>query len=356
MFLCLCVGLASAQLLLGGKAGGMGGAGVANVTDMSAVYYNPASFIHDDVKIAKAQVSLGAAYSDPTALQNAISNATDAATFIVDNYGNNLDFNGSLDGVVGLNIKGIGISVLPAATVTVDKNANTLIGSVNTNIQYATTLTAGKSFTVSYLPAALDVGLNLKSISAIKGSIATTGNPTETTGTKYYSTGTGTGIDIGALTSFDVPLVTGFKVGAVIRNLAQTITYSNTSQASTLKYYVTGTTEVVTGAETDLPDTTETAGRAYVIGASAVIPSIGLTVAGDIERASGDINTHLGVEYPIAARAVLLRAGLASGANLSKTSIGAKLNLPFFIFDIVTIADNNNAGLTSYIFDLGFGF
>ncbi|MGB9613186.1 MAG: hypothetical protein ACPL4K_03305, partial [Candidatus Margulisiibacteriota bacterium] len=64
-FLSLMVSFSWAQLLIGAKAAGMGGAGVANVTDLAAAYYNPAALMESGVKAAEAKITLGAAYSKP---------------------------------------------------------------------------------------------------------------------------------------------------------------------------------------------------------------------------------------------------------------------------------------------------
>ncbi len=348
----LLASVSSAQLLIGSKAGGMGGTGVASVTDLAAVYYNPASLMRSGgggVKIA-----LGAAYSDPTDLSEALSKASDAATFIIDNYSSSLSFNGSLDGVLGLNINKVGISVLPLASASVAKDANTLVGSFNVSGQYAGVLTLGHTYSVPFLPAALDIGINAKTITAYMGGITTTGTPTNASGSRTYSTGTGMGFDVGALTSFDVPMVTSFKAGIVARNISQSITYSNKSQNSYLDFS-TGTGVLTTDAEVSLPDSTTTVDPSYAIGASAVIPGINLLIAADIEMLSSASNTHIGIEYPLLASAVILRGGLASGNNLSKTTIGAKVNIPFFTLDAVSVTDANNSGQTSYILDIGIG-
>ena len=148
MFLMVLATISSAQLLIGSKAGGMGGAGVASTTDLSAAYYNPAALMRSDVNAAKVKISLGAEYTDPTDLSNAISNAKDPATFISENYSKSLIFNGSLDGVIGLNVNKIGISVVPIANVTTNKAVNSMVGTVNGTGQYAGVLTLGKTFSL----------------------------------------------------------------------------------------------------------------------------------------------------------------------------------------------------------------
>ncbi|NQU16729.1 MAG: hypothetical protein HQ564_01580 [Candidatus Saganbacteria bacterium] len=280
MFLMVLATISSAQLLIGSKAGGMGGAGVASTTDLSAAYYNPAALMRSDVNAAKVKISLGAEYTDPTELSDAISKMNDPAAFIADNYSKSLIFNGSLDGVIGLNIKKIGISVVPIANVTTNKAANSMVGTINGTGQYAGVLTLGKTFSTAFLPAELAVGINAKYISAYSGNITTTGSVTSASGATTYSTGTGMGFDIGALTTFNLPAISTINVGVVARNLIQSVNYKNKSKTSYLNY--DGTTATVTNsAETNLADSTTNTDPSYAIGASATIPVINLLLATD---------------------------------------------------------------------------
>lgn len=347
--------LVSAQLLIGAKAGGMGGAGVANVTDLAASYYNPAALMRSNLKAAEVKVSLGAEYTDPTDVLNALGKANDPASFIADNYAKSLSFTGNVDGVVGVNVKKVGISILPQLSSTVSKNANSLVSSMSISGQYDTVVTLGKTFNLSFLPASVDVGVNGKYITAYSSSITTTGTATSASGTKTYGSGTGYGFDVGALTTFNVPYVTELKVGVVARNLLQSVTYSNKSQNYYLNY--NGSTATVTSdAETALPDSTTTVDPTWAVGASGLVPAINLLVAGDLEYTTSGTNSHIGVQYPLLMNLVLLRAGTANGNNLAKNTIGAKINFPFFTLDAVIVSDAKNSSAKSYILDINMGW
>ncbi|MBN3032552.1 MAG: hypothetical protein JW873_00460 [Candidatus Saganbacteria bacterium] len=355
LFLALCASVAQAQSLIGGRAAGMGGAGVAASNDLSAAYYNPAALMRSKVVVTEVKIDLGAAYTDPTTLSNALSKATDPASFLLSNYANNLNFTGSLFGLIGVNVRKIGLSVIPVLTTTVNKPANSLGGTAVASGHYDAVLTLGTTFAVPRLPAALDVGVNLKALNGVAGSMTVSSAVGQTTATGNQDTGTGTGMgyDIGVLTSFNVPYVSKVAVGAVVRNLSTSYTLKMTRQAATLNQ-LTGT--VSFGASTALPDQTVNIDSSTAVGAYATIPVIGAGVAADLEMTKTDTNTHLGIEYPMLYGLLVLRAGAASGPNLSLTTAGLELNLAVTKLGIVTVADAKNSGATTTVADITIGF
>ena len=354
LFLLFYVSLCQAQQLIGGRAAGMGGAGVAATDDLSAAYYNPAALMRSGVIVTEVKVDLGASYSDLNSLSNALSKATDPATFLLDNYSNNLNFSGSLNGLVGINVRKIGLSVIPFLITTVNKPANSLGGTMIANGHYDAVLTLGTTFSVPYLPAALDVGANLKSLNGVTGGMTITApvGQTTVTGNQDTGTGSGTGFDLGVLTSFDVPMVSKVAVGAVMRNIATSYTLKMTEQSVTINQ-LTG--KVTPGTTTTLPDQTVNIDSSTAVGAYATIPGVGLGVAADIEMTKTDTNAHLGLEYPLMLGIIVLRAGVASGPNLSLTTVGAELNLRVFKLGLVTVMDAKNTGLTNTVADITIG-
>jgi hypothetical protein len=354
LFISLCVSLASAQLLIGGRAAGMGGTGVAASRGIDAAYYNPACLMRSGVMATELEIASGAGYSNLDKLSTALTNSSNPAKFLVDNYNQSLDFSGDLAGMVGLNIRKIGISVIPSLTANVKKPTGSLGGTVEGSGTYDGVLTLGYTFSVPFLPAAVDVGANVKMINAVSGSIEVNSPAGTTTATsnQYYGTGTGTGFDLGLLTTFDVPYVSKVAVGYVIRNLAASYTMKMQRTSVTLDQ-IAGT--VTPGTTTNLPDQTVNIDSSNALGAYATIPGIGLGVAADIEMTKAATNTHIGLEYPLLFNALILRVGTASGPNLGLTTYGAEVDLRILKLALVGASDSKNTGLTRTYADVTIG-
>lgn len=353
IFLSLCVSLAGAQQLIGGRASGMGGAGVAATDDISAAYYNPAALMRSNPLLGDLKIDLGAAYTDLTTLSNSLTGAAEPAKFLMNNYSNSLAFNGRLNGVIGLNLRKIGLSVVPQFTAVINKPANSVAGTFEASGAYLPTVTLGTTFSVPYLPAALDVGVNVKQIMPVLGSLTTTGTASNASGTQTIGTGSGLGYDVGLLTSFNVPFISKVAVGAVMRNISAS--YTRTDKQRTAHINQT-TGQVTYDAETTLPDKNFSVDSSTAVGAYATIPVVGVGVAADIEMTKTDTNTHFGLEYPMLFGLLVVRAGVASGPNLSLTTAGAELNLKAIKIAFTSVADAKNTGLTTQVADITIGF
>lgn len=351
----LLASASQAQLLIGSRAAGMGGAGTAVVNDLAAAYYNPAGLMNSPVKAAEMKIALGASYSNPDKLLTAISGATNPAKFLQDNYAANLDFTGSLNGVIGFNLRKIGISVIPMMSATVNKAANSLAGTAMGVGNAAGVLTLGHSFGVPYV-GTLHLGVNGKYIYAANGAIVATAAG----GTQAWGVGNGVGYDVGALTTVSVPMLTDVNLAFVARDLNESITYKNKSQTATANYTDPANPKFDMGPTVDEPDSTITRDSSYVIGAAATIPVVGILTAIDIENVctpgNPQTNTHIGIEYPLPLKILVLRAGMASGQNLQLTTFGALIGLPILAIDLAVVQDGKNSKNSSYVADVNIGF
>lgn len=350
LLVCFCVSLASAQLLVGGRGAGMGGTGVASARGLDAAYYNPACLMRSDVLLTEIKINLGAKYTDVTTLSNALAKAKTPAELFINNYTEAINFQGDLAGVTGINFRRVGLSVVPNVTGWINKSANSFTGSAEVGGHYDPTLTLGTTFSLPYLPGALDVGVNVKAISTASGSIELTTTGITGRGTQTIGTGSGLGFDLGFLTSFDLPLFSKFAVGAVMRNVSASYTLKTTTSQTTLE----GST-ITYSAETNLPDQKFNLDSSTAIGAYGTIPGIGLGVAVDYDIQKSGSYTHVGLEYPLLLDTFILRAGLASGPGTNLTTYGAELDFRLISLAICAANDANNSGHKRVYADITIG-
>jgi hypothetical protein len=360
LFLVL-VSVSSAQSLIGGRAGGMGGTGVANATDLTAVYYNPAGLMKAGNFEFKATIS--PSYTDYQNLLDAFGKSTDPTDLLQDNFSNDLSFRGDLAGLIGVNFNKIALSVIglplggyaadplgSANVVFLDKAAGALQGAASYAMRYDTVLTLGYTFALPALPiASLDTGINIKSINATYGTISAA--VTDLSAPYIKGSGSGLAFDVGLRTSLDIPVLASAAVGLAIKDIGGKINYNRSQQIYT---FDNATQTITVGPETDLDDQSVKLNAITVIGAAATIPMINLGIAADLEITKDETITHLGVEYPFMPF-LTGRAGLATSPSISKTTLGVKLGIPVFNLEGAAVIDNKDSSVAGWIIDLGFG-
>jgi hypothetical protein len=365
----LLVSASLAQVFIGSRQAGMGGTGVASAVGLNAVAFNPAGLM----KGPKGEflVSLGFANQGVDQLIQSFSSASDPAQFMTDSYGTNLNANGSLYGILGFNFRNIGVSlVVPSIMASLSKPAASLAGSVNALATTALVVTAGHTFATPALPfASVDVGANAKAITAGYGNLTIAGTPvpgSPVTATQTVAQASGSGFDLGARATVDVPMLVDFSVGIALRDLAQSIKYKPTTRTDTYSVVNPGDDPTLTkGSDVEGAEVTANYPSTTAIGCAGTVKAIGLKVAADISSVSGgsgilaassETLTSIGVEYPLLMRTLILRGGIASSANVSRTTLGAKINIPFLTLEIANIIDNKNSANTSYVLDAGLAF
>lgn len=357
LFILCLINASFAFSVIGAREAAMGMTGVASARGLSAVVYNPAGLLRGPDK--EFLWSIGAAHNGLDQLYNAAT-SSDPAKFLQNNYNKTIDVNGNIATLVGGSMNKVGISVLvPDMKAVVNKpTAGTYSGtSANITGSYGLVVTLGHSLDLANLNiATLDMGVNLKALNGYHQSFIAS---SATSATNISAQGTGTGMDIGAIATVAVPYVSSFSVGACIQNIGQSFTYEPKTRTDTLN----PDGSITSGIETAEAKRTDTMPGSTLIGCSGTLP-FGLAFAADIESlasgsgyfATGATSiTHLGVEYPMMANAILLRAGTASSDLINRTTFGAKLNLPILNLDIASVIDNKNSKNNTWVFNFGAG-
>jgi hypothetical protein len=338
---------------VGAKYAGMGGAGAAIVDDISCAYFNPAGIVK--TRGFGLELGGGAATEGLSDLNTLWGNVNDPAKFLSSNFDKNVDINGGVNLIMGLNVSKIGLSVIPAASLQLRKTAGTIIGSyLLGNVVYDSALTLGYGFGLPGLPVSLDIGANLKSINYLTAQ-SIVNNATSSSDYTYNQSGIG--FDLGAKAGIDTPIVP-INCAIVMKDLGATLKGKRTAINTT--YDTIGNIISQNKTETDMAD--YTIPTTLVIAAATKIPVVGILAALDIDSVSGgDITpytlTHLGFEYPILGL-FAIRAGLVSGGvngNISQTTFGAGLNMGVNA-NIAFVADSKNSKNNQTVVDVGFGF
>lgn len=346
---------------VGAKYGAMAGAASSIVDDITCAYYNPAGIVKSGNMELK--IGAGAATEGLSQLTSTLGNASDPAKFLSDNFSNVLNIGGGLNAIIGVNVAKIGLSLIPVASLSLNKPANTIAGTANAAASYDGVLTLGYTFGVPGLPAGLDIGANIKSANAIMASSTGAAAGLGFSSADNIMTYSGVGFDLGAKASLDIPVVP-VSVAVVFKDISETLKGKvksvNTTYDSTGKITNQNTVSDADGPDVTVPMTT-------VIGASTMIPGVGLKVAVDIDNVASSTNyyggnpayslTHLGLEYPLLG-IVALRAGTVSGGPggaISQTTLGVGFNLGVNL-NIAMMSDAKNSKNNATAIDFGFAF
>jgi hypothetical protein len=335
----------------------MGGAGSAAVDDIMAAYYNPAGILGG----TSTELKIGAqtATEGIDKLISTLTGISNPAKFMSDNFANKIDVNGEINAIVGLQFADIGISVMPVSSLSLTKAANSVTGTLNGSAQYDAALTLGTSYTLPGLPIAkLDLGANIKQANMVDvyNSVNVVG--VTITGGGTVTNRSGLGFDIGAKASI-INLPIPLSVGIAMRDLGETL--KGKVQTNSTTYNADGTIATSSVVETNATDYTMP--TTTVIGLATDIPGVGLKIAIDLDSISGGTPgvsqsiTHYGLEYPVMAGLIALRAGKVSDNNgtIDQTTLGAGINIGLGI-NVAMMTDNKNSQNNQTMVDFGFAF
>lgn len=318
----------------GVRSMGMGGCGIAVSKDLTSAYYNPAGI----VKGGALEARLGGGASSPDQLFQLFGVMSDPQKYFLDNQANAIDLGGSLAGIAGMSVGKVGFSIVPELpNIRVTKAAGTIEGVFNGAAKISGNITMGMPLAPSFLPIALDLGANLKYINVASAYYAP--DITLMTGlTPEVHTGNGFGLDVGALGEVDIPSLTKLSVGVVMKDLFETINY----------------TDKVNNVETTR---TETAPTTIGLGVAGVVPVTGTLLTTDMVNVAGsntESTMHFGVEQPMLGDILKGRAGWSTGLNPT-TSIGVGFSLGANI-DLAYVMDGKDAKANAFAFEISGGF
>jgi hypothetical protein len=322
----------------GAKIAGMGGAGTAICDNISAAYYNPAGILATDPDQSAMFLSVGATVTDMNDALATFSQVSDLNTFLINNYSKSLGINGTTGMLCGMQYQKIGLSVIPESTIIASKIANSFNGSINTNIQSAGVLTFGTTWQSPLLPMNfMDVGTNLKYIANYQGITTITGVTTAAAGSAnyLYGTGLGWGFDLGVKIGLYTPF-SPITVGIMMKDVYTSVGDSIVTRTDTIN----PNGSITTGVSTTTASTTITPGSC-IVGAATQLGEGGPIVAADYAFSMGDGELRLGIEQPLLLYPLTGRAGVISGTQNSKITLGAGLNI-FGELNIAYVINNKN--------------
>ncbi|MCX5726469.1 MAG: hypothetical protein NT030_04700 [Candidatus Saganbacteria bacterium] len=280
---------------IGARAMGMGGAYTALANDITAAYWNPAGLIRSKSISADGMLGLGF-YGDLT-LSNLIA-LSDPDKFAQDNWNNNVNIVGSVNGIIGGSFNKIGISYIPWGSVVLTKPFSNLPLIADANFKHSFAITFGRSFDAPYLLLGpLSVGANVKYITGQLRRRATIGLENPAPVTFIDATTSGIGLDLG-LEAEILPMVT---FGLVLKDILTGLIWSGkTKEYSSLDEKGRPIGKL---GEEDFSEA-ESTPMGIAMGIAANLPEIAILSA-DIENRGQHTDVHLGAESAFMAVAVI---------------------------------------------------
>lgn len=305
----------------GARSLGMGGAFTAVADDATAAYWNPAGL--SQVRYFSFTPSLGVKGDPQKAMDGLdLDNRSQLPPLTAGDA--------ALDGMVGLNLNGLGFNVMAYSDYHVVENTGETIGTADGSL--AASVTLAREFT-----DVLALGTNVKYLHMKGLQINNDANDPSVPERNYVEKADANGLafDVGAL--FKLGKVV--RVGAALRNLGPDLEF-----AGNRRNYVN---QGVTAYEY-----TEELPTSLSMGASVSPPLTGLLVAADVERyfESGESVYRIGVEQTVL-NVVKLRAGAGKSSLGDELALSAGIGFQVgpAMVDVAVVGDNHDGVDMGYL-------
>lgn len=309
----------------GARALGMGGAFTAVADDGTAAYWNPAGLAQ--VNAISITPSLG--------LRGDWQEALNAYSKAQNNERPNFDeMQAAFDGMVGVNLRGIGLNATLYSQLDAEKNASSMISDGSGSA--VASLTLAQEFTPFFA-----LGTNIKLLREERFRFRTDDLVANDTDLNYReeADANGMAVDIGG----QFKIGTMVRAGAVIRNLGPNLDF----KGSHINYV--NQEEEAIGFSEKLP-------TSIAAGVAVSPPMTGFLIAGDMEHftGTGENRLHIGAEQSILG-AVKLRAGVIKSdiQDGLEYSLGTGFQVGPASIDLST-QGNDTDGLNSVYLSAGF--
>ncbi|HHZ20164.1 MAG TPA: hypothetical protein GX391_06630 [Firmicutes bacterium] len=305
----------------GARALGMGGAFTAVADDATAAYWNPAGL--SQVRYVSVTPSLGLKGDPKEALDGLdLYDQSQLPALTTEDA--------ALDGMVGLNLNGLGFNAMAYSDYQVVENAGVTVAAANGTLAAAMTL--AREFT-----DVLALGTNVKYLHSEDLQLYNDTNDATVPERNYVEKAGADGLafDVGAL----LKLGKTIRAGAVLRNLGPDLEFSGNR-----RNYVNREITAYEYSE-ELP-------TSLSLGVAVNPPLTGLLVAADVERnfASDENIYRIGVEQTIF-NTVKLRAGVGKSSLDDELALSAGVGLQVgpVLMDVAVVGDNHNGVDMGYL-------